>query len=266
MIDRAESPTAVRSVARTLDILQELNRRAVSSIDQLHRATSLPKPTIVRLLKTLVAAGFVTNDRRQGGYQVTARVQSLSCGFHGDPLVVEAARACAIGVTRRLKWPLAIGLLDRDAVVIRFNTIPDSPISPFYATLNLRLSLVSRAHGRAYLAFCSREEREFLVSILKQSTNPEALVQQPRRLEAILAQVRQQRFAEPDPSPETKNTSTVAVPIMSEDRVLATLGLSYFTSAVSRAVVVAEYLPLLHEAVRSIESHILSMSPFVERD
>src|ERR1700749_2415533 len=106
----------VESVRRALQILHELNRERVSSVLRLHRATGLPKPTIVRLLNTLIALGYVVNDPRRGGYQVTSLVRSLSAGFHGDPLVVEAARPWAIGFTRKFHWPVAVAVLDRDAV------------------------------------------------------------------------------------------------------------------------------------------------------
>jgi len=79
----AEAP--VESVRRAMHLLHELNRQRVSSVRHLHGATGLPKPTIVRLLDTLIALGYVVNDRRQGGYQVTSLVRSLSAGFHGDP-------------------------------------------------------------------------------------------------------------------------------------------------------------------------------------
>jgi IclR family transcriptional regulator, mhp operon transcriptional activator len=135
----AEAP--VESVRRAFHLLHELNRQRVSSVRHLHRATGLPKPTIVRLLDTLIALGYVVNDRRQGGYQVTSLVRSLSAGFHGDPLVVEAARPWAIAFTRKYHWPVAVAVLDRDAVAIRFSTIPDSPVSPFHATINMRLQV-----------------------------------------------------------------------------------------------------------------------------
>ena len=51
---------------------------------------------------------------------VYAQVLSLSSGFHKDPLVVEAGRAWAIALTRKYQWPAAIALLDKDAVVVRF--------------------------------------------------------------------------------------------------------------------------------------------------
>ena len=51
-------------------------------------------------MKSLCAMDYAANDRRQGGYAVASRVKSLSNGFHGDPLVVEAARPWAIAFTR----------------------------------------------------------------------------------------------------------------------------------------------------------------------
>ena len=57
----------VQSVQRALRLLAELNRQRVTSVAELHRRTGLPKPTIVRLLETLQAEGFIANDRRRGG-------------------------------------------------------------------------------------------------------------------------------------------------------------------------------------------------------
>ena len=103
----------------------------------------------VALVETLIAEGFAASDSRLGGYQVTSKVAALSSGFHGAPMVIEAARPWAIDLTRKLKWPAAVAVLQEDAVFVRFSTIPDSPVSPFHATINLRLSLISRALGRA---------------------------------------------------------------------------------------------------------------------
>src|SRR6476660_9801508 len=111
----------VEAASRTLLLLEELNRHRVTSIDRLHKATGLPKSTVVRLMKSLCAMGYAANDRRQGGYAVASRVKSLSNGFHGDPLVVEAARPWALAFTRQYHWPIAIAVLDRSSVVMRFS-------------------------------------------------------------------------------------------------------------------------------------------------
>jgi IclR family mhp operon transcriptional activator len=247
----------VQSVTRALDLLQALNRQKVASIKQLHAATRLPKPTIVRLLKTLCAKGYVVNDHRQGGYSVTSLVRALSCGFHGDPLVVEAGRAWAIDLTRQFKWPIAIAVLDQDAMAVRFSTIPDSPISPFHGTVGLRLSLVARSLGRAYLAFCPAAERTILLQILAASTDPEdAPARRPAALLRSLQPIRAQGFAERDPAVEPRSSSTLAVPVMHGERVLATLGLTYFTSAMKRAQAVELYVPHLRSAAATIARNV----------
>jgi IclR family transcriptional regulator, mhp operon transcriptional activator len=250
----------VQSVRRALTLLSELNRQRVTSIAELHQRTGLPKPTIVRLLETLVAEGFVASDSRVGGYQVTSKVAALSSGFHGTPMVIEAARPWAIDLTRRLKWPLAVAVLQENAVVVRFSTIPDSPVSPFHATINMRLSLISRALGRAYLAYCPPEERRLLVRMLSASVNaedrPENVVRAVRHL---VRATRSRGFAERDPNVEPRNSGTIAVPIMANTVVLATLGLTYFRSAVRRSTVVDTLVPALKEACSQIERSIQAL-------
>ncbi len=248
----------VESVRRAFHLLHELNRQRVSSVRHLHQATGLPKPTIVRLLDTLIALGYVVNDRRQGGYQVTSLVRSLSAGFHGDPLVVEAARPWAIAFTRKYQWPVAIAVLDRDAVAIRFSTIPDSPVSPFHATINMRLQLMSRALGRAYIAFCPPNERNLLLRMLEMSNDPEnAAARDHDAALTLLAMIRRAGFAERSAKVEPKSSSTLAVPVMLGRKVLATVGVTFFTSAIPKTEAIAQYVPPLKEMARNIQTSVV---------
>lgn len=241
---------------RALTLLRELNRQRVSSVKDLHAATGLPKATIVRLLKTLCDAQYVTNDRRQGGYQVTSNVKALSCGYHGDPLVVEAARPWAIEFTRQHRWPIAMATFEKDAVFVRLSTIPDSPMSPFHGTINLRLDLLTRALGRAYLAFCPDQERALLLDAL-------GIQDEERRAAlAMLARVRNAGFALRDPAVEPRSSNTIAVPVMRDRDVLATIGMTYYNSAYSVPQAVSTFVPLLQalaqriaESASALEAH-----------
>lgn len=251
----------VRSVQRALRLLAEMNKQQVATVANLHARTHLPKPTIVRLLETLMEEGFVSHDNHLGGYQITSQVSMLSAGFHGTPLIVEAARPWAIDLTRRLKWPVGVAVLDRDAVVIRFSTIPDSPVSPFHATINMRLSLISRALGRAYLAFCPREEREVLVRLLASSRHPEDRPRDlPRVVAGLVKAVRAAGFAERDPHVDPKSSATIAVPIRSDNGVLATIGLTYFKSAVPRNEIFDGMIVALKDTAGKIEQNIREMA------
>jgi IclR family mhp operon transcriptional activator len=242
-------------------LLEELNRHRVASIETLHKATGLPKSTIVRLMKSLCAMGYVANDRRQGGYAVASRVKSLSYGFHGDPLVVEAARPWALAFTGQYQWPIAIAVLDKTSVVVRFSTIPDSPVSPFHGTINMRLGLLRRALGRAYLAFCPSAERSMLLDMLARSpAEPEdRLAVDRRRALALLAAIRRQGFAERDPMVEPRSSGTVAVPIIINRRVLATAGMTYFMSALDHSEIVRRYVPLMKALADNIAVSVASL-------
>ena len=250
----------VEAAARTLLLLEELNRHRVAPVDTLHRATKLPKSTIVRLLKSLCATGYVANDRRQGGYAVTSRVKSLSSGFHGDPLVVEAARPWGIAFTRQHQWPVAIAVRADLSVAVRFSTIPDSPVSPFHATLNSRLSMLGRAMGRAYIAFCSSDERSALLEQLARSDEHENTFARDRaRALAMLSTVRRQGFAERDPLVEPRSSGTIAVPIIVDKRVLATVGMTYFKSAVSQGDISRRYVPLIQALADNIAKSVAAL-------
>jgi len=71
----------VQSVVKTLELLAEVNRTSLATVGELHKRTGLPKPTIVRLLETLMAAGYVVRDERMRGYQGTSAGPRLSAGY-----------------------------------------------------------------------------------------------------------------------------------------------------------------------------------------
>ncbi|MBZ0123892.1 MAG: helix-turn-helix domain-containing protein [Roseovarius sp.] len=85
----------VRSVEKALRILEALNRRAVVKVQSLSEETEIPAPTIVRLLETLVAEGYVRKIGRQAGYCVTEKIVTLGAGHHGLPMIFEKAKAAA---------------------------------------------------------------------------------------------------------------------------------------------------------------------------
>lgn len=246
---------SIRSIERALAIITELNRQPASSISSLHAVTGLPKPTLVRILKTLENLGYVDNDPRLGGYQVTGLVASLSAGYHKDPMVVEAGRPWAVALTRKHQWPISIALFDKDSVAIRFSTIPDSAISPFHKTVNMRLPILTRGLGLAYFAFAPEEERATIVKTLQALDDPEAaLSHNTDLLAAITEKIRAQGFATRPKEAHPQNSDTIAVPVYNGDgRVVASLGLTYFRSAFSDTdAATNKFVTVLKEASKEI--------------
>ena len=256
----------IRSIERAMNVLQELNLQPINTIAQLHARTKLPKPTLVRILKTLEDVGYVENDVREGGYRVSALVTSLSSGFHKGPLVVEAGRAWAVAMTRKHKWPIAIALPDYDGVVVRFSTVPDSPVSPFHSTVNRRLNYITRGLGLAYLAFIEGEEFDLVIDVLRRSDDPEnALSHHPEELGKLIGKVRAAGYATRSSMVEPRNSNTIAVPIIGNGgKVLASIGLTYFTSAfASEQEACTRYVPVLQSAASAIADDLARLSTSV---
>ena len=253
----ASSGQTVRAVERALTILQAINRQPVSSVDYLHKTTRLPKPTLVRLLRTMVDAGFLSNDERHTGYQLTPLITSLSCGFHGDPLVIQAGRPWAIKLTQQLKWPVGIAMFDEDAVVVRFSTVSDSPMAPFHTTMNKRLNLFTRAMGRAYISYCSEEQLQIIVERCAQSDDPDnALARDPKALDELIKRVRAGGYANRGREVPPHHSSTIAMPILVGGQVRASIGMTYFTAAMRSKEAVQQCIDALRATTAGIEGEI----------
>ncbi|MGR3455646.1 helix-turn-helix domain-containing protein [Pseudooceanicola sp.] len=74
------SPPIV-SVMRAMHVLRTMNLRDVTSVNDLHVALDLPRPSIIRLLKTLEHIGYVTHAPERGKYVLTPKVRELSEGM-----------------------------------------------------------------------------------------------------------------------------------------------------------------------------------------
>ena len=249
--------TPVRSVLRALEVLSLLNRDRGGSIANLHAETGLPKPTLVRILETLACAGYVAKEPGQAEYRVTSMVERLSAGFYGSPLIVEAAREDALDLTLRLKWPITVAVLDNDAMVVLYSTVPESPMSPGRPPAFSRYRILTRAHGKAFLAFCSDEQRKLIVASLRKSTNEEdKLANSPASIARIISDARKLGYAFRDPRVEPKISNSLAVPLVVRNEAVGSLGMTYFSSAVRPAEAVRRYVPELQRAAKSIEKKI----------
>lgn len=250
----------IRAAERTLDILRSMNQRPVSSIDYLHHETGLPKSTLVRFLKTLARAGYVTNDPRQAGYQLTAQVRSLSSGYHGVPLVVEAGRPLVVQLTRQIKWPVSIAVLEGHSVVVRLSTVVDSPMSPFHSTINMRLGLFTRALGRAYLAFCDDAEiAEYAAQTVAAGDEGAEIAADPDAVRLLVAGIRRLGYAMRDPRIEPRSSNTLAVPIFLDGKVKATLAMTYFRSAMRDQSMIKGYAEQLLDVSRTISAETVRL-------
>jgi len=250
----------IRSVERAIDVLQALNRRPMSTLQDLHRDTGLPKPSIVRLLRTLEAKGLAAQSASYGAYQLLGGVKSLASGFHHEPRVVEAAEELMIDFTRREGWPLSLGLFDFDAMVVRACTIRFTTLSLEHSAIDRRLSLLSHAMGRAYLAHSASHEQAILLSILRERHPERADALDEGAVAAMITLTRERGYALRDPLSNPRS-STMAVPVFERGRVVATLGFTWITAAMTVPRAIERYLPALRDLARTITAALEGERP-----
>jgi IclR family mhp operon transcriptional activator len=243
----------VRGLTRGLAVLRALNETNYATALQLSRSTGLPRPTVYRLLETLIAAGYVAHGPRPDNYRLTIAVRALSDGFDDEAWVTDIASPILSELGHAIVWPTDIATFDRDAMVVRETTHATSPLSINREKAGFRPPLLLTALGLAYLAELPAAECDAVLHALAASDRPDAaLARNPRAVAAVLAEVRRRGygFREGGISPKT---GSIAVPVMWRGRPLACINIHYILSALTMDQVVERYLPLMRAAAARIE-------------
>ena len=238
----------IRALARGLSVLRTMNCAQRWSLHELHVNLKLPKTTLLRILQTLQHEGFVKADVARGQYMLTARVRELSGGYTEQARVVAAGSPIVLRMTRDvIKWPLAIGVRDGDALVVGYSTMPYSPLAVHSTTVGHRLVMGLSAMGQAYLAYCSDVERqEVLAMIAAESTG----AKMGQTLATALARVASDGYAVRRPD-KPGESATLAVPICHQGEAIAALGMTTFGRTMSTRFV-QQHLPTLQQTASEI--------------
>lgn len=244
----------IRAVTRALRLLSLLNAHEAIALAELQQAADLPKTTVHRLLATLCQAGYVAADARPGCYRVTEKVRELGAGYSRRARVVDVGAPIAMQVTRRIQWPLAIGTLEGDVVVVRHSTMPYSPLAVQATTVGHRLGLLSSAMGMAYLAFCDAVQREALLQMLADATPGQAPL--ARGLWAALRVVQRRGYGLRLPA-RSGDSATVAVPILADADIVGVLSMTTFGKLMTHALL-AQHVPVLRDTAARIGAGVLA--------
>lgn len=243
----------VRGLTRGLAILRALNENNYATALQLSRLTGLPRPTVYRLLDTLIAAGYVTHGQRPDIYRLTIAVRALSDGFNDEAWMTDVAAPIIAELGQSIVWPTDIATFDRDAMVVRETTHASSPLSINREKAGFRVPVLLSSLGLVYLAYVGEAERDTILATLAASDRPDAALARDRRaVGALLAQVRKRGygFREGGISPKT---GSIAVPVMWRERPLACINLHYILSAMTMEQVAERYLAPMRAAAAKIE-------------
>lgn len=244
----------VEAACRVLDVLRCVNEHRIATVNSIHEKTGIPKSTAVRMLETLMAEGYVARDNMCGGYRVTHHVRDLSAGYDRVSRVIEVARPFAIDLTRRINWPIGLGVVDGDAIAIQFWTGTISPWAHTNTVLGLRPEFHDSAMGRAYMAFCSEEERERRIAAMRRDPDLRLNDRDERRYRTILDRARIDGFAIRNPKSPPFRTTTIGMPLREGGDVRALVSLSVYRTAVRPSEIHEKVIEPLKAMIAKIEA------------
>lgn len=243
----------VHAVAKALVVLEALNRSPVTPLAALHEVTGLPKSSLVRLLETLIEAGYVVRVSRRDGYALTEAVLRLSSGVRRRDVVVDVARPLMIAFTRQHKWQVSLATAESDAMIVRYTTRHISPFSREQNFLNRRVHMIQSALGRAYFSYCSVQEQDFMLSVLRASGDELAIQDDPGHIAAIVARTRARGYATIR-RPRSNPTQSFAIPLIdpSVESPLGAINMFYYRSAMTEAQAIDRYLAPMRELAETV--------------
>ena len=152
---------------------------------ELAQQLKLPRPTVSRLVYTLVAMGYLAQDQDSGRYRLGSAVLSLGYPLLEMLSVRQRARPAMLELAQEVGGSVAIAIRSRLEMVCvevaRRGERTGHPID-----VGMTYSLCGSSVGRAYLAGCSTPEREALLNQVRVKS-PDEWARHGKRVQRNLA-------------------------------------------------------------------------------
>jgi IclR family transcriptional regulator, mhp operon transcriptional activator len=249
-----ESTRPIRALMRGLDALTVLNLRDGATVSEVAHEIRLPRTTVYRILETLCNAGFVYRDAADDRYRLTIMVRGLSDGFDDEAWITQIARPVIYELCREIVWPVSIATLATSAMMVRETTDHSSPLAIDRYSAGFRAPLLVSSTGRAYLAFSAPAQRDALIEILARSNKEDDKPARARdELLRQLDDIKSQGYAATTRTRRLVEESSLSVPVMHGERVLAVLTARFASSAVPLKSALERFLPKLQQCAAQID-------------
>jgi IclR family mhp operon transcriptional activator len=256
----------IQGLQRGLQVMRTLQTCSIASLNDIHRATHISKPSLLRILRTLELAGVVSRRLADGHYRLSA-FTGVARKRDAHERIAEAAAPVLDNLCRKVKWPSDLLVPAGDHMERRETSRALSPLmihSPFHPARELatKVNWLLTGVGRAYLAFCPASERARILQRLRRSDKPEDwLAHNPTQLDQILAETRKRGYGVRDPSfvggpygttPIDDGLAGIAIPLQNGKRVYGSINILWIKTAFTIEDFAARHLADLRAAAQEI--------------
>ena len=260
-----KGPKTIRSLERGLHVLTILEDLSPASLKQIYQASGLPRPTLLRILRTLEGARLVRRGTGDGLYRNSFRLQNMVSKLDDGDRLAECAAPVLNRLCAKFLWPVDLAVVNPEGpyMELRETSRPNSPFLINLDQIGFQVSIPLSAAGRAYLAFCGDEEQADLLARVRESDDPQnKSARDISAFEEVLRTVRRQGYAVRDPSfgggqralrsLYDDGLQAIAVPVSAADKTHGIIALQWIRKAAKVDQMVQEYLGDLQAAAREI--------------
>lgn len=252
------STRPIRALLRGLEVLHVLNHHNGATVSEVANTIDLPRTTTYRILETLCVAGYAYRAVSDDRYRLTIMVRGLSDGFDDEAWITQIARPYIYELCREIVWPVAIATLSGSSMLIRQTTDHQSPLAVEKRGPGFRVSILGSSVGLCYLAFCPKEQRDSLLDILARSKKEQDKPARNRKkVLDTLVETRKRGYAISHRPRRISDELSCAVPIIADDRLLASLTFRCSSSAVPEDEATRRFVPKLREVANQIGQNFI---------
>ena len=255
----------IRSLERGLHVLKILEDLSPASLKQIHHASGLPRPTLLRILRTLEGARLVRRGTGDGLYRNSFRLQNMVSKLDDGDRLAECAAPVLNRLCTKFSWPVDLAVVNPGGpyMELRETSRPNSPFLINLDQIGFQVNIPLSAAGRAYLAFCGNEEQADLLARVRESDDPQnKSARDISAFDEILLTVRRQGYAVRDPSfgggqralrsSYDDGLQAIAVPVSAADKTHGIIALQWIRKAAEVDQMVQEHLVDLQVAAQEI--------------
>lgn len=246
----------IRALSRGLKALRILSETGGASCQMIADELGLSRPTVYRILVTLVDCELVSVDDEKI-YHPTIATRALQNGLTDKAWALWSAVPALIELQKEVVWTCEIATFEDYAMVRRDSMHLQNPFRIDVREFDDRpRSMLTSAPGRAYLAFCRPQEADHILNHLERfgdQVDPEA--RSGSHIHAALQTVREQGYAI-EQRITYPHVTSIAAPIRHAGRVLACIDIAWIARAIKLQEGLDQFLPALKRAQAEIESSL----------
>ncbi|WP_179704086.1 DNA-binding transcriptional regulator KdgR [Paraburkholderia bryophila] len=249
--ERGESAS---SVGRVFAILGAIGERGQIGISELSQRLGMSKTTVHRVIQTLKALGYVTQEVETERYRLTIRLFELGAkALESVDLVREAdIEMRRIGAVTR--EAVHLGAFDEDAIIYIHKIDADYGLR-MQSRIGRRNPLHSTAIGKVLLAWMDPADAREVLSHVEFRKSTQKTLASADAVLSILPRVREQGYGE-DNEEQEEGLRCLAVPVFDRfGRVIAGLSVSFPTMRCG-ADTKSHYVALLKESGQAISARL----------